>query len=146
MKMTKWDGKVMHMQERYNSAIANAVVKAPHQQKAMPAEYANEKRLYTITTICYGENFTSTRCVGVCSDFNRVVQIVEDNEGDLFECAYRLVCVETILDNCIYGNLLSEKYWWVWDQDEEGADGIEGKYVPIQEPSEFKNIVGWGVG
>src|SRR5271165_4645209 len=104
--------------ELYKSAIANAVLKVDgHKQMDMPVEYAGEQRLYTITTICYGENFKSTRCVAVCSDFNRAVQIVEDNEGDLHEFSYMLVVVEPVLDNAIYGNVIGEDYWWLWVGD-----------------------------
>ena len=127
--------------ELYKSAIANAVLKVDgHKQMDMPVEYAGEQRLYTITTICYGENFKSTRCVGVCSSFERAIVIVERNEGDIWEASYDLVVVEAILDNCVYGNVIGEDYWFVWDGSEDG------KYVAILTPKEFESCFGWGVG
>jgi len=125
--------------EQYKSAIANAVVKTDG-HKQMDNQYPNDDRLYTITTICYGDYFTSTRCVGVCSSFDRAVEIVETNEGHIWENSYDLVVVEAIVDNAVYGNIIGEDYWWVWEGDDDG------KYVAIITPKEFDNTVGWGVG
>lgn len=124
----------------YESAIANAVLKLDGGHKQRENQYPTENRLYTITTICYGDYFTSTRCVGVCSSFERAMEIVKMNEGDIREDAYILVVVEAVIDNAVYSNVIDEDYWFVWN----GKD--DGKYLPIETPDEFKNTFGWGVG
>lgn len=131
--------------EEYQSAIDKAVMKiGGHVQMDMPSEYANKKRLYTITTICYGDRFTSTRCVAVCSDWNKAIEIVEGNCGDIWEYSYGLCVIEPVLDNRVYGYVGDEVYWFVWTGTEE--EGQVGKYCAIETPDECKNVFGWGVG
>jgi hypothetical protein len=130
--------------EQYRSVIKNAVVKIDgHKQKELPLGYENCVRLYAINTLCYSERNNITRCVAMCSEWKRAIEIVESNEGDIFEYACGLVVIEPTIDNAVYGHIGGEVYWYMW----QGLPDVDGSgYRAIETPEEYKNIIGWGVG
>ena len=125
---------------RYTQAVKNAVRKPNgHEQMPLAPEYGNESCIYAITTICHGVHFYSVRTPGIATSFDEAKGLVESNAGDIWEYSYSLCVIEALLPNCVYGNVLGEMYWYVWDTSEQ-------KYVAIEEPKEYMGICGWGIG
>ena len=107
-------------------------------------------KLYSVTTIrqerarnLAGNEYISTdpRCVGVFSTLEKAKEIIEQNIGDIYEYWYPWAVIETIDVDFLYGGFDREEYWYEWK-----SDGQTGKYVSIEKPDDWKNIVNWGIG
>jgi hypothetical protein len=121
----------MRMSDKPWADMLGACVSSPdHTQKQGP-----DGRLYTVTTIAKSESYGGTRTVVVCDSFERSVEIVTTNEGDIYENSYELAVIEAILPNVLY-DYQEEEYWYRWD------DG----YKPIQKPYALGMTVCWGIG
>jgi hypothetical protein len=95
--------------------------------------------LYAITTVA---SFLPRPCVAICNTFERAKEIVERNEGDIFEYAYSLVVIEAVEADRLNGTTgLLEQYWYVWRGTPE-----DGSYRPIHCPEAYEHMTGWGVG
>jgi hypothetical protein len=129
--------------ERAYDAITQSVVfKDAHVllEDRRVSEIAGDK-LYTVTTIASSARYGGTRTPVVCKTFERAKEIVEENEGDIFEYSYMLVVIEAVMADTLYGGSTDEQYWYVWK-----GDGETGGYVPIERPKAYKNTVGFGIG
>jgi hypothetical protein len=136
-EMGRGGGMNKHQRDHYRSAIDKAIRKTtPHIQK--PSQH---KRLYTITTIAAGDNFSGTRTPVVCTSFERANEIVENNEGDIWESSYDLIVIEGIIPDVLYSApmLVEKPCWYVWDTE-------DGRYHPIEEPENCAHMFGFGVG
>jgi hypothetical protein len=96
------------------------------------------KRLYTVTTIASSARFGGTRVVTVCDTFERAQEIIETNEGDIFECSYSLVVIDTVVAGWLYFNL-DEQYWYLWV-----GSAHDGRYKAINRPKAYENTIGIG--
>ena len=127
-------------QEKHYDEILASVVPKPvgHVEKPLPEEVTkhNGTRVYAVTTIASSEWYGGTRTPVVCDSFEAARRIVEENQGDIWECSYMLVVIEAVVCNWLYYNL-DERYWYVWREDH---------YEAIECPSEYENIIGWGIG
>ena len=134
---------MLYDEEEFKNIVRNAVsIPGGHIQKPQ-TEYLNMTRLYTITTMASAPKYGGERTPAVCSSFERAKEIVEKNEGDIWEYSYDLVVVEAVLADFLYSSAyLMERYWWAWI-DITGEDGC---YKAIEEPSRFEHIVGFGIG
>jgi hypothetical protein len=102
--------------------------------------------LYGVTTIHpsrEGERagITSSRTVAMCTRLERARQIVEGNEGDIFETTERLVVISTLSSDVVYGAVGCPDYqeWWYrWE-----GTWQDGRYVPTEKPEEFRHVIGW---
>ena len=112
----------------------------PHQLEPAPKQVLkyNGTRLFTVTTIAASSRFGGTRTVMVTSSFDRAREVIETNEGDIFETSYRLAVIDTIVDGWLY-HTSNARYWYMW----VGSVG-EGGYQPIEEPGEYNGIVSVG--
>jgi hypothetical protein len=97
-------------------------------------------RLYTVTTIAPSNRFGGTRTPVICNNFERAREIVEENEGDIWECSYYLAVIEAVIPNYLYGSsYIHERYWYRYNTDTE-------RYEPIEMPERYENIYGFGIG
>lgn len=120
----------------YEEAIENAVMK-PEGHTQLP-DPKNRKRLYAVTTIASSPKFGGNRTPVICDSFERAKEIVETNEGDIWEYSYYLVVIEAIVPNYLYSTL-DEQYWYIWDHDSKC-------YKPIERPEIYNDICGFGIG
>jgi hypothetical protein len=97
-------------------------------------------RLYSVTTIAKNAKFGGSRTVCVCDDFSRAKEIVETNEGDIWEHSYMLVAIEQFEANTLYGGLRDHHvFWYRWN--------IENAcYEAIETPAPYLNAIGFGIG
>jgi hypothetical protein len=96
-------------------------------------------KVYAVTTINSTNPTTEFRCVGVFSTIEKAKEVVEANECDIHENYYDYVVIEAKEVDSLYGGFFFQKRherWYHW----------EDKYVSVQKPKEYKNIVGWGIG
>lgn len=132
-------------QEKAYDAIVKSVIvkKGRHRQLKPSAQIVKHGgvRLYTITTIASSVRYGGTRTVVVCSTFRRAKEIVETNEGDIYEYSYRLAVIEATVADWLYGGFTNEQYWYVWEGTSE-----DGSYVPIERPKAYENISNFGIG
>lgn len=113
-------------------------------EKCVPCEAhiqkpSNVQRLYTVTTLAASPKYGGERTPVICTSFERAVQIVARNEGDIWETSYHLVVIEATQPNVLYGGFLDEQYWYKWDPNAQA-------YRPIQCPPGKENILGYGIG
>ena len=130
----------------YTRAQVDACVrKDKHEQAPMPANW--DGRLYSVTTIAPSARSGGTRTVAICRSFERACEIVETNEGDIWETSYQLVVIEALLPDALYGGSSHEQYWYRWHQPEHTEDPYEsGKYEPIEVPYFYEHTLGFGIG
>lgn len=111
--------------------LDNHVQKAPHKDR---------KALYTITTIAPGPRFGGQRTPAICDNLERAREIVENNEGDIWECSYYLAVIEAVFPNYLYSSSYSdERYWYRYNTGTR-------RYEPIETPEWYKNTFGFGIG
>lgn len=109
-----------------------------HVLRPMPDGW--EHRLFAITTIAPSRIYGGVRTVGVCDSFERAAEIVEANEGDIWEHSYYLVVIEETRPNVLYGGLDDRNtYWYLWDDETK-------RYVSIDDPPWYRDVIGWGIG
>jgi hypothetical protein len=128
-------------EKHYNAVLETCVFRSVgHAQK--PASDAvvqhQGKRLYTVTAIASSARFGGTRIVTVCDTFERAKEIIETNEGDIFECSYSLVVIDTVVAGWLYFNL-DEQYWYLWV-----GSVHDGSYKAINRPKAYENTIGIG--
>jgi hypothetical protein len=125
----------------YHEIVRTAVVKDGHRQMPPTDAVVEHKgvRLYMVTTIASQPRYGGTRTVVMCSSFERAKEIVERNEGDIFECSYSLAVIEATVADWLYGGCLQEQYWYVWK-----GDSRDGAYVPIEQPEAYANVFNIG--
>jgi len=129
-------------EKEFDAIVASVVRKAAGHVQSIPPPYAHgEKRLYSVTTLAASPRYGGMATPVICTTFKRACEIVEDNEGDLFETSYKLVVIEAFLADCLYSSVSGEQYWYVWEGNCE-----DGKYVPIERPEAYAMTCGWGVG
>lgn len=119
-------------EKAFAEIVSSVIVKGPHEE----VEPRTDK-LFVVTTLAASPRFGGYRTVVVCRTFARAREIVETNEGDIYEYSYQLVVIEGTLADCLYGGCCDEQYWYVWR---------EGRYVPIERPGAFAQVIGFGVG
>lgn len=99
----------------------------------------DQNLLYAVTLIskqCGGH------AVAICQSLERAKSIVESNEGDLWETIHDLAVIETLVADACYGGFhryYEQQCWYAWSI-------TDGRYLPIDRPSQFDKIVGIGVG
>jgi hypothetical protein len=98
----------------------------------------DEKMLWSVTTIARSAEYGGTRCVAICLSFDRAVEMVETNEGDIWEASYQLAVIEGVVPDRLYPTT-ELQFWFVWDIKLE-------KYVPIRVPRAYESILGFGLG
>ena len=103
------------------------------------------KFVYTVTTIARSAKYGGQRTPIVCSSFEFANEVVSENIGDIWETSYQLAVIESVIIDCLYGSSDGNKYWYIWEKNGDD-DTYDGQYVPIEEPEEFKNIYGFGIG
>ena len=95
--------------------------------------------LYAVTTIeNRARGSAARRTPAVCMTLDRAKEIVEKNEGDIWECFYMYAVVETVIPDRLY-SFSGERYWYEWNLD-------KGCYLSIECPEQYKDIVGFGIG
>ena len=111
-----------------------------------------QKVLYSVTTIVPGwpseisKRYGGKRTPVICTSLRRAKQIVENNEGDIFETTYGYAVIDKVLPNVLYSFSGSVKegykeWWYEW----EGTHR-EGKYVPCSKPTEYIRTFGFSIG
>lgn len=124
-------------EKAYDVVVASVVTKDAH----VPIEGPEGAKLYTVTTIASSARYGGTRTPVICKTFERAKEIVEQNEGDIFEYSYKLVVIEAVLADVLYGGTMDEQYWYVWK-----GSGETGGYVPIERPKTYESTIGFGIG
>lgn len=128
-------------EQEYENILKSCVKKdTPH----IKLEDDCTKYVYTITTIAKSNKYGGQRTPIVCSSFEYAVEVVSENNGDIWETTYNLAVIESVLIDCLYGSSYGERYWYIWERN--GEDTYDGQYVPIEEPEPFKNTYGYGIG
>jgi len=95
--------------------------------------------LFTVTTIARSDRYGGTRTPAICMTFDRAHEIVDTNEGDIWEYSYMLCVVEAVIPDRLYGSTGAPQFWYAWDESAE-------KYRPIEVPEPYKNRFGYGIG
>lgn len=115
-----------------------------HKQKPKPTgKYMSRiKRLYSVTTLAASARYGGRRTVAVYDSFDRAVELVENNYGDIYEFSYQLCVVEAFICNRLYGTL-DEAYWFKWYGDPNKKNS---GYRAIKTPEEFIGVHGHGIG
>jgi len=130
-------------EKEYDEIVKNVVLKPEGHKVAGPRPAV--PCLYTVTTIASSSRFGGTRTPAICTTFEKAAEMVENNDGDLYECSYRLVVIEAVVPDHLY-TTLHEQYWYVWVYNHKDSVNSEGSYKAIETPEVYKNIVGWGIG
>jgi hypothetical protein len=128
-------------EKRFDAIVESCVFKThEHAQMPAPKEVAKQKgvRLYTVTTMSGSARYGGTRTVTVCDNFQRAKEIIEKNEGDLFETTYQLAVIDTIVAGWLY-YVIDEQYWFCWV-----GDAKDGCYKAIERPAAYENMIGVG--
>jgi hypothetical protein len=99
----------------------------------------DEEMLWSVTTIARSAMYGGTRCVAVCLSFDRAMQIVESNEGDIWETTYQLAVIEGVYPDQLYPTTPELQFWFVWDRKSRS-------YVPIRVPTAYESTYGFGLG
>lgn len=99
-------------------------------------------RVFSVTTIAGAAAYGGTRTVAICGSFDRACEMIERNEGDLFECSYEFAVIEEIYLNGLYGGSFDRaQYWYAWQ-----GEAQDGAYVPISKPEQFADLGEFAVG
>ena len=98
-----------------------------------------EGMLWSVTTIARSPLYGGTRCVAVCRSFERAVEIVETNEGDIWETTYKLAVIEGVEPDRLYPTSSDLQFWFVWNRESR-------TYVPIRVPAAYEFTFGIGLG
>ncbi len=128
-------------EKHFDAVLETCVLRSvPHAQKPAPKQVIEHdgKRLYTVTTIASSARFGGTRTVTVCDTFERAKEIIEANEGDIFECSYLLAVIDTIVAGWLYF-IIDEQYWYCWV-----GDAKDGGYKAIDRPKAYRTVMGIG--
>jgi len=140
-------GKTNATLESFQTILDSCVTKANgHTQKLASAQFlkyeleGTTRRLYSVTTIAPSLKYGGFRTPVICDSFEKAKEIVEGNHGDIFELSYRLVVIEALAANWLYGHL-REAYWYRWE-----GSAAEGGYRPIEVPPAYKGVVGFAIG
>jgi hypothetical protein len=125
-------------EQEFDAAVTEARLNQIQQQLEPSKEI---DMLFAVTTIAASSKYGGTRCVAICRSFSRAKDIIESNEGDIFEYSYELAVVEAVRPDGVYGTPVLElpdmgQWWWVWD----------GRYLPCKAPEMFSSRFGFGVG
>lgn len=123
-------------------AMAAKPLTGQHRQRPIPKSMRKyirtDNRLYTVTTIAASARYGGTRTPGIFTTFQKAIDCVLNNYVDIYECSYRLACVEAVVPNGLY-SLLFEQYWFRWVGTPDA-----GRYVPIRKPKNMSN--GFAIG
>lgn len=96
--------------------------------------------LYVVTTIARNNVTGGIRPLAICNEFARAKQIIETNEGDIWECSYHLAVIEPFMEGAVYGGLsIKKQYWYRWSNEHK-------RYEPIETPSMYERVIGIGIG
>lgn len=96
--------------------------------------------LYVVTTIARNNVTGGVRALAICNDFVRAKQIIETNEGDIWEFSYHLAVIEPFMEGAVYGGLsIKKQYWYRWNKE-------RGGYEPIETPPMYERVLGIGIG
>jgi hypothetical protein len=129
-------------------AMVKACTRKPggHVQQPPPADFVAQggKRLYTVTTIAASIAYGGTRTVVVCDSFERAKEIVETNEGDIWESSYMLAVIEPVAVNWLY-HYFDERYWYRWSS-KNSSTARPGAYEAIETPPGYEEVTGFGIG
>jgi hypothetical protein len=112
-----------------------------HEQMPVPEDFIKHdgKRLYTVTTMAASISFGGTRTVAVCDSFERAKEMIEHNEGDLWEHSYMLAVIEPVAANWLYYVFPDERYWYRWNLE-------RACYEPIEVPPGYESMFCFGIG
>lgn len=102
--------------------------------------YSSKSKNKTIFLICGMENFKPIglkRTFGWFLKLQDAIDCVENNTGDLHECAYRYIVVEEVMEG-VWGIGISER-WFKFDEKQHG-------FYQIPKPEETNNIINWSLG
>lgn len=121
----------------YDTAVKGCVPKPNgHFIDISPKE--GETILYVIATIASSKVYGGKRAPAVCTSFERAKEIIENNEGDIWEHSYMLAVIEPVYADCPYGHTF-KSYWYCWNL-------TLNKYEPVEIPPGYQNTFGWGIG
>ncbi len=76
-------------------------------------EKHQENRLYAVTTIAQSDQYGGTRTPVICYTLDRAKEIVETNEGDIWETTYHFTVIEGVIPDHLY-TCHKEQYWYQW--------------------------------
>jgi hypothetical protein len=131
-------------QDAYTDEVLAACVVKPdgHEKPHVRPWNTEAYPLYSITTIAKSAKFGGTRTVCVCDGFSRAKEIVETNEGDIWEHSYMLVVIEQFDANVLYGGIGAGRhltYWYRWSME-------NSCYEAIETPEQYRDVTGFGIG
>lgn len=109
--------------------------------------YAHPQFTFAVVTLTKpsGED----RCVALCSTIERARQIVERNEGDIWETIYRYVVIERRTLDVLYGDITGESVqeWYEWHGPKGWAGVGKPGYVKLDSaPNIWKHAFGFVAG
>jgi hypothetical protein len=97
-------------------------------------------RIYTVHTLgSPGPGYGSDRTPGFFFSLEDAKKCVEENRGDIHEMVYKYIVIEEFGPGLYY--LPDVEFWYKWE-----GDNKTGKYVECDKPSEYEQIVCFGLG
>lgn len=145
-------GELTRPEARFEHGRLKAVKKpAGHQEAPLDPENTfvadGCTRLYSVTTLAISAVFGDDRTVAICTNFEEAKRIVEHNEFDIHEQSYHMAVIEVVYTDSLYGGFAErEQYWYVWESETQGDGEDEGRYVAVETPPGYENVVGYGIG
>lgn len=121
-------------EKEYHATVASCIPKVEH-----VVSPDKEHQLYTITTLASSDWYGGNRTPAICDNLTRAKEIVERNEGDIWEYTYMLVVIESVKPNCVYSIGSRDEFWYRWNLE-------LNRYEPIEKPEAYKNTVSFGIG
>ena len=96
--------------------------------------------LYLVTTIVSGWpeselKRNGSRKVAICSKFERAKEIVEKNEGDIWETDFYYAVITKVQADVVYGGFPVQEWWYNW------VGGKLGGYIETQKPLEYEKVI-----
>lgn len=93
--------------------------------------------MWFITGINLATKPKATRCFGYFTTFNRAVEAIKENRGNMEECLYDYLVLEEFGEGIF--NCSEKEVWFRWD------DSLR-KWNGVYKPEELENIVSFGIG
>src|SRR5271154_5716206 len=95
------------------------------------------ERLYAVVTLAKDAAHGGERTPAVCTTLQRAKQIIETNEGDIWEHSYMFALISEFTPDVLY-DYSGKQYWYEWDLTQK-------RYILTNCPEQYKDYTGFGI-
>ena len=103
-------------------------------QEATPTthEFVNSHdELYAVITVAKNLAYGGCRIPVVCNHLDRAREIIEKNEGDIWECSYDFAVIQSVSVNHLYE--IGKMYWYHWNDLHNRYEAIEPLEIDLHQ-------------